>query len=178
MVASDSIIVTDRRIYGEPYRFRVHEGGSRRDAVPPGDPGFDGLVPGQVTEGLCIPWQNDFYLCQQGRASAWWPASRPDDVFHPKYPPAIVVDSQSDWTVRWDDGVAGGAGMVADWSKLGVVRRMEAFPSPGSTNKQMEERVYDVQVDAAGIKHYFYCGETERSLPDTEQRTAHFPVPE
>ncbi len=170
-------IVGNRRIYDpkQPFRLHIREDGSPNAPQSPDDPRFKGLVPGQITEGLCVPWQNDFYLCQQGRENAWWPANRPDDVFHRDHPPAIIIDSQSDWTVRWDDGVADGLDMVTRWSTLGVVRRLEAFPTSDATNKEMEERVYDVQVDAFGIKRYYYCGETERTLPDSDQRTAHFP---
>jgi hypothetical protein len=143
---------------------------------PPAD--FDGLVAGQVTEGLAIPWQADFFYCQQGRDSAWWPASRPDDVFHEHHPPAVVVDSLSDWTVRWDDNVVDARDMVSKWSTLGVVRRIQAVPDPDTPIDEMEARAYDVEVSANGIRSYFYYAETDRRLSDSPQRTAHFPKAE
>jgi hypothetical protein len=139
---------------------------------------FDGLVAGQVTEGLAIPWQADFFYCQQGRDSAWWPASRPDDVFHEHHPPAVVVDSLSDWTVRWDDNVVDARDMVSKWSTLGVVRRIQAVPDSDTPIDEMEARAYDVEVSANGIRSYFYYAETDRRLSDSPQRTAHFPKAE
>ena len=83
--------------------------------------------------------------------------------------------SQSDWTVRWDDNIANGNQMVQYWTGLGIVRRIEALPKPGSTNSEMEERIYDSEVDGNGVKHFYYYGETERTVSDSMNRFSHFP---
>jgi hypothetical protein len=179
-------ITRDPRIYAAPLRFRQKGDGDPNTAAnaDPAHPSpltaasdFDGLVAGQVTEGLAIPWQADFYYCQQGRDAAWWPASRPDDVFHESHPPKVVVDSLSDWTVRWDDNVANARDMVSKWSRLGIVRKIQAVPGPDMPTDEFESRAYDVEISANGIKSYFYYGETDRRLSDSAKRTAHFPKP-
>jgi len=46
-------------LYGEAYRINDRE-----------------ISPGDITKYMAVPWQADFYECQQN----WWPAQRPDDV--------------------------------------------------------------------------------------------------
>jgi hypothetical protein len=70
------------------------------------------LSAGDITKQLAVPWQADFYDCQQEDPYAWWPHQRPDDVFvkgHVK---------QLKWTRQlihsFDE-------MVHHWHRLGFV---------------------------------------------------------
>ena len=36
---------------------------------------------GDITKQMALPWQADFFDCQQEDPLGWWPAQRPDDVF-------------------------------------------------------------------------------------------------
>ena len=70
------------------------------------------LSAGDITKQMAVPWQADFYDCQQDEELAWWPAQRPDDVF---------VDGtihMHKWT-RWH--VTDYQGMVDKWHHLGFV---------------------------------------------------------
>jgi hypothetical protein len=93
------------------------------------------LRAGDVTEGLALPWQADFYACnfdQQFRL-AWWPAQRPDQVFPD---PKSVASLRSR---DWDRGIDMYEGMVEHWDRLGVVA---ARPGPnGGTVFQETERM-------------------------------------
>jgi hypothetical protein len=84
------------------------------------------LKPGEITSGLAVPWQADFFDCQDDGYAAWWPATRPDQVFTEA--PQRVVDSQPEEMSRWDDGVSTRKDMVEKWEKLGIVRRTRVDP--------------------------------------------------
>ena len=71
-----------------------------------------GLEAGDVTKQLSVPWQADFFDCQQEGELAWWPAQRPDDVFR----------SPHGEPLKWTRGLVGSAPeMVERWHRLGFV---------------------------------------------------------
>jgi len=84
----------------------------------------DAIRPGQLTGGNALPWQADFLACafEQQAFIGWWPAQRPDNVF-PEATPTVMQ--------FWDRGISGDLGpdgMIANWHKLGIVRRrVDAF---------------------------------------------------
>jgi hypothetical protein len=97
------------------------------------------LEPGSLTEGLAVPWQNDFFECNMEHAMSWWPASRPDNVF--LRIPVDEVDVQgeemSSWTGqvlnaetgRWREFLVNRTHrFMDDWSKLAVVVKKEVPP--------------------------------------------------
>jgi hypothetical protein len=66
--------------------------------------------PGDLTKGMCLPWQADFYDCRD----SWWPAARPDDVI----PEEVFEEANKAWQpgqpklsealedrVKWDRGL-------------------------------------------------------------------------
>ncbi|HEX6510378.1 MAG TPA: LodA/GoxA family CTQ-dependent oxidase, partial [Chloroflexota bacterium] len=65
------------------------------------------LSPGDITQWMALPWQNDFYLCQD----TWWPVPRPDEVVREG------MANQS-WT---GTTVGSSEDMVSKWSTLGFV---------------------------------------------------------
>jgi len=70
------------------------------------------LSAGDVTKQMAVPWQTDFYDCALDGSLAWWPATRPDDVFPEK----------KEKQVPWIRGLVGsGRDMIARWHKLGFV---------------------------------------------------------
>jgi hypothetical protein len=86
--------------------------------------GGDGADPGELSSGLCSPWQFDFILCTCG----FWAAQRPDTAFK---------DDVSNDLVRWlrrvAADVAGTQGQLATpqdiidhVDQLGVVRKRSA----------------------------------------------------
>jgi hypothetical protein len=65
---------------------------------------------GDITKGMCVPWQADFHECRDG----WWPAARPDDVI----PEEVFAEANKAWQrgqpqvqeglesrVKWDRGL-------------------------------------------------------------------------
>jgi hypothetical protein len=106
-----SRVMTDGAIYSEPFRF---------------DPAR--LQPGDITAGLAVPWQADFYLCQMDGDNMWWPATHPDKVFR-EHPPKNPVDQQAEEMAHWDQGIADMQAMVKKWHRLGVVKRVEVDPA-------------------------------------------------
>jgi hypothetical protein len=84
------------------------------------------LSAGDVTKQMALPWQADFFDCQQDEKLAWWPAQRPDEVF---------IDGAAEmhkWT-RWH--VTDFKSMVEKWHHLGFVvkkgdRYLEAERNP------------------------------------------------
>lgn len=69
------------------------------------------LAPGGVTSGLAVPWQADFYECQSGFETTWWPAARPNQVFRQG------SDSPDEWVPGWFEKKP----MVDKWSMLGFI---------------------------------------------------------
>jgi hypothetical protein len=65
------------------------------------------LSPGDITQWMALPWQNDFFACQD----IWWPVPRPDEVTRGG------VTNQS-WTAGL---VPDNVTMVSKWSALGFV---------------------------------------------------------
>ncbi len=63
--------------------------------------------PGDITQWMALPWQNDFFLC----GDSWWPVPRPDEVTRQG------VTDQS-WT---GTSVTDSSAMVSKWSTLGFV---------------------------------------------------------
>ncbi len=77
------------------------------------------LAAGDVTKQMALPWQADFYDCQQEDALAWWPAQRPDDIFTDDSP------EMHKWT-RWH--VTDFQSMVEKWHHLGfVIKKGERY---------------------------------------------------
>lgn len=71
-----------------------------------------GRAAGDITRQMAVPWQSDFWKCQDYGGLAWWPAQRPDDVF----------PEAGGGPVPWTrDLVASHLDMVDAWSKLGFV---------------------------------------------------------
>ena len=58
--------------------------------------------PGQLTEGMALPWQADFNDC----ADSWWPSQRPNNVY-------ASAGSVPDVPVNWADGVYTGNSPVS-----------------------------------------------------------------
>ena len=70
------------------------------------------LSAGDITKQMALPWQADFFDCQQDDELAWWPAQRPDKVF--------IDDTPHMHT--WTRGhVKDYQTMVQNWYKLGFV---------------------------------------------------------
>jgi hypothetical protein len=71
--------------------------------------------PGDVTKGMAVPWQADFYDCHQRDESLpWWPAQRPDHVLRQ------IGDTER---VKWERGVGDYKDMVKKWHLMGYVLR-------------------------------------------------------
>jgi hypothetical protein len=71
------------------------------------------LSPGDITLVMALPWQNDFWQCQGGGGTHWWPVPRPDNV--------IRGGSSQSWTSDPSGSVASGTDMVDNWHMLGFV---------------------------------------------------------
>ncbi|MGW3960945.1 LodA/GoxA family CTQ-dependent oxidase [Amycolatopsis sp. NPDC005003] len=69
------------------------------------------LPPGAVTEGMALPWQQDFHECQ-----GWWPAVRPDRVVPDGAPP----NESEEWLRGAEDPEQFARGC---WAHLGFVLR-------------------------------------------------------
>jgi hypothetical protein len=109
-------IVKDRDIYIAPFRF---------------DPK---TKPGEITMGLAVPWQADFFECQMDGDNAWWPATRPDKVIVLEkgevLDVGIMSDVMSERMEEWDNNVADMDDMVEKWHRLGIVKRVPVDPAP------------------------------------------------
>jgi hypothetical protein len=165
-------LMQDSAIY-DPTAFRLKA--RLNDGVPvdpssegPEAPIADGLLPGQLTEGLAVPWQADFWACQMERDNAWWPASRPDHVFLKQ--PSRPIDSQSEEVYRWDDGLPDFQSMVDKWKYLGVITRKQFEPNDNQdpqTDKDHDPRVI---ADHEGTKNYYFY-EAERVVAELPHDT-------
>jgi hypothetical protein len=76
-------------------------------AADPLRPNHAALSPGDMTQWMALPWQNDFFYCQD----PWWPVPRPDEVLRGG------VANQS-WT---GTSVPDSSMMVSRWSTLGFI---------------------------------------------------------
>ncbi len=107
---------------GGPFYPGIEAGWFLRDTYRYSEPfrlSHKGLVAGDVTKQMSLPWQADFYACELESPLAWWPAQRPDDVF------TDIGDPQVPWTRNL---VGSEKGMVRYWYKLGfVVKQGDAY---------------------------------------------------
>ncbi|MBZ9959318.1 LodA/GoxA family CTQ-dependent oxidase [Mesorhizobium sp. BR1-1-14] len=102
-------------VLGDPDEVRVRPGASI---------GSPGTLPGELTIGLCSPWQFDFRACTCG----WWPNHRPDVAFRED-----ATGPEVDWLRRratdvgeipmGGDELTTNADFVNHVDKLGIVRR-------------------------------------------------------
>lgn len=171
-------LIREPVIYSAPFRLRprLDDQGNPADpsAEGPDVPIDQGLLPGQLTEGLAVPWQADFWACQMERDNAWWPATRPDHVFIGE--PTGPVDSQSEEVYRWDEGLSGYRDMVDHWHRLGIVRK-KTFDQPSPPLPDDLER-HDPRVTAEFDElenKYYYFAEQERGaeLPHRMPSSGH-----
>ncbi|CAE7140727.1 unnamed protein product [Rhizoctonia solani] len=99
----------------------------------------DSVTPGDLSKGLCLPWQSDFNMCN----TYWWPSIRPDNVVTDTYFQQQLQQFQSNLDQlasnlenreRWDRGIKGSeiqtgvpieanSDMVRHWRDLGFVAR-------------------------------------------------------
>jgi hypothetical protein len=94
-------------IYSEPFRL------SRDTAFKNPDTGnvVARLEPGALTQSLSVPWQADFYECEEG----WWPAQRPSSVHSSPTSPSIV---------QWTGGINTKEDLVKNFSRLGYIKNI------------------------------------------------------
>ncbi|WP_323073690.1 ferritin-like domain-containing protein [Mycetohabitans endofungorum] len=118
-------------LFGQRARFLTHDGVIDPDAV----------MPGQLTQSLCSPWQYDFADC----GCFYWASNKPDLVSSPAQPAQVLnfqrrdrsesgdrAATADDWILkhayRWDDDglIYRHAEMIKHWADLPfVVRRQE-----------------------------------------------------
>ena len=126
-------IIRNQHIYSAPFRITV---GVWDDVT---ETCTGGVCAGDLTKSLAVPWQDDFFQCNMEISSAWWPASRPDDVF--MHVPIVEVDSQPEemrsWTgqvldenaTEWRDDLLNRTHrFICHWHKLAVVVKKEIPP--------------------------------------------------
>lgn len=113
--------------------------------------------PGNLTRGLALPWQADFYMCN----THWWPAVRPDDVVTEEYFTQVQQSFQHELhniplnltnRRRWDDGLDrrpelnddryGNSEMVRKWFKLGFVSSINYGPQSEKVPVSIEQQRY------------------------------------
>jgi len=99
------------------------------------------VTPGDLSKGLALPWQADFFMCN----THWWPSIRPDNIVAEndffktrdnfwKEPLNIAINLTK--RVRWDDGRDrrpdddryGNSEMVRKWTKLGFIAQEHYGP--------------------------------------------------
>ncbi|CAE6476187.1 unnamed protein product [Rhizoctonia solani] len=98
----------------------------------------DTVKPGDLTKGLCLPWQSDFNMCH----TDWWPSVRPDDVVTEDYFQKMQAENPPEQLARkltkrspWAQGLdprkdKGNSDMVDKWTKLGFVARQKYEAQP------------------------------------------------
>jgi hypothetical protein len=79
---------------------------------------------GELTQSMALPWQADFYDCESEGRFNWWPAQRPDDVFTDAS--QLADRAPTTKMVRWERPLTGGADLVKNWDKLGIVVKVNA----------------------------------------------------
>lgn len=100
---------------GGPFYPGIEAGWSIRDLYGFSEPfrlSHSILSAGDITKQMALPWQADFFDCQQDDELAWWPAQRPDKVFIDDKP------KMHTWTRKH---VHDYQTMVKNWYKLGFV---------------------------------------------------------
>ncbi|CAE7098036.1 unnamed protein product, partial [Rhizoctonia solani] len=130
--------------------FWIAQGEDKYKPASPGQPGnrfrfADTVTPGDLTKGLCLPWQSDFYMC----SASWWPSVRPHDVVTEAYfqrlqdvtPPAQLASQLTDRS-GWDrvEGVSGTSDMVRKWTKLGFVAQQPYGNDPNLPEISIEKQ--------------------------------------
>ncbi|WP_376960785.1 LodA/GoxA family CTQ-dependent oxidase [Azospirillum sp. A26] len=123
-------------IYDGPFRIKA-----RVNASGPLSLGFDpaaGMEPGDVSRYMAVPWQADFNECSsqpiEGRILWWWPAQRPEFVYLPPDPKALLAEPSpalgpqvswigTEYNQKADDYIqfADDLDMVKLWDQLGFV---------------------------------------------------------
>ena len=78
---------------------------------------------GHFSRQMAVPWQADFNDCSKLLNLAWWPASRPDDVF---LNPTDKLTQRVPWArpdTKWPSGSTGSSyeDMVTNWYKFGFI---------------------------------------------------------
>jgi hypothetical protein len=135
--------------YNHGTRFRFHE------TVKPGD----------LTKGLSLPWQADFFMCNMH----WWPHIRPDEVVTQetwKKAPRNGTVHPDSLTKRnlWDEGLqkllgdetVGSTEMVKKWNKLGFITQVQQDPLILVENERalVREGAYTI----SNVSHDKYVG--------------------
>lgn len=94
----------------------------------------DSVTPGDLTKGLALPWQADFFMCN----THWWPSIRPDNIVTENDFLTTLQNFQGETQdlainltrrIAWDDGLDikpdddrfGNSDMVRKWFKLGFI---------------------------------------------------------
>lgn len=96
-------ILRDPQLFTEPFEFRFRH---------VSEEGPTGLTAGDATKRMALPWQADFYACNDN----WWPAQRPNQVF--------VGAARLAWDSKVDNDVR----MTDVWWELGIVAPDPAAP--------------------------------------------------
>ena len=74
------------------------------------------LKSGDLTAYMALPWQADFYACQE----YWWPVPRPNHVLPPRSSGSRIAKVLRHY-VAWDRDVGNYEAMVKSWHTLGFV---------------------------------------------------------
>jgi len=100
---------------GGPFYPGIEAGWNLRDKydfIEPFRLSHEKIKAGDITGQMAIPWQADFYDCQQEEGLSWWPAQRPDGV----------LTEEGHEMVEWTrDHVGSYMEMVKNWHRLGFV---------------------------------------------------------
>ena len=86
--------------------------------------GDDGVEEGELSMGLCSPWQYDFNIC----SCAYWAAHRPDTAFRDETSTEVVTwrrKTVSDATGSNGGGLDSAQEYIDHVDKLGVIRRKD-----------------------------------------------------
>ena len=117
------------------------------------------IKPGDITKYMALPWQADFYACQDN----WWPAQRPDDV---------VIDEDLKEIVAGFKNEASG-----DFLNLEAVLFKRKKWARGAENKAPSEKFISSKIlpkVGAELKNYiddrvkFYSDLVFSELPETD----------
>ncbi|KAG8777637.1 hypothetical protein FRC20_010344 [Serendipita sp. 405] len=111
----------------------------------------NGLQSGDLTKGLALPWQGDFYACKPSFISCsqfglvtyplgnthWWPHVRPDDIvswqtfqrMKGAEPYDLTREPWADGLGQYEEEHKGGVQMVKKWTKLGFISPAKSNPA-------------------------------------------------
>jgi len=109
---------------------------------PGSSPAGPGTLPGELTAGLCSPWQFDFLAC----TCYWWPNSRPDTAFRND-----ANGPNVNWLRRNPDELGANLPSGTLSTRADIVRHVDEF---GIIRKQGDKRVEvernnDIEPDVA-----------------------------